>query len=326
METDEWVLTQLPLGEIYEFNYYSSAVTLPNGTIFITGGGISNAVYQVHFNAYHPNRLQQVRIAPKAPMHQSRKEHASVFLQDSVYVLGGYDGMMNTFLNSCERYDVESNTWTPVCNMLIPKCAFGATTLSNRYIFTLGGYDGNDRLSSIERYDIKADKWTLLEVELKQSLSNSACYAYSDNSIVILGGGYNNGFCLEVNHLDVNAGKWKELPSMSDGRDLRNKLVSINGSVYAIGGNNCVAEKYSVKKGVWQYISSYKDFVDDNLDSWSCALYYDVHKKTEELPNTSMLNTGVKVPRQQAYNGYQYDERYEEEIFSEGSSNDDDWI
>ena len=57
--------------------------------------------------------------------------------------------------------------------------------------------------------------------------------------------------------------------------------------------------------------------MDDNLDSWSCALYYDVHKKTEELPNTSMVNTGVKIPRQQAYNGYQYEERYEEEIFSE---------
>ncbi len=47
IDRDEWKLTQLPYGQNYEFNYYSSACTLPNGTVLITGGGISNVVYQV---------------------------------------------------------------------------------------------------------------------------------------------------------------------------------------------------------------------------------------------------------------------------------------
>lgn len=242
------------------------------------------------------NQHQQVKIIPKAAMHQSRKEHASVFLQGAVYVLGGYDGMMNIFLNSCERYDLETNEWTPVSSMLIPKCAFGATTLSNRYIFTLGGYDGSDRLSSVERYDTQIDKWTLLDVKLKQPLSNSACFPYSHNSIVILGGGYNAGFCLEVNQLDINTNTWKQLAPMGDGRDLRNKLVMLNGNVYAIGGNNCVAERYALKKGEWQMISSYKDFIEDNLDSWSCALYYEIPRKSDDDKHLTMLNAGIKYP------------------------------
>lgn len=259
-------------------------------------------------------------------MHQSRKEHASVFLQDAVYVLGGYDGMMNSFLSSCERYDLETNEWIPVSSMLIPKCAFGATTLANRYIFTLGGYDGHDRLSAIEKYDIQTDKWILLDVKLKMSLSNSACFPYADNSIVILGGGYNNGFCLEVNQLNINTNQWKQLPSMSDGRDLRNKLVSINGNVYAIGGNNFIAEKYSLKKGEWQELASYRDLVDDNLDSWSCALYYELPKKAEDIKKSTIVNNGVKMPKPQGinYGLYEYNEIFEDEdIFSDGSNSDE---
>jgi len=306
-------------------------VTLPNGTILITGGGISNLVYQIYFSSSHPYRYhQQIKIVQKPPMNQSRKEHASVFLRDAVYVLGGYDGMTNGFLNSCERFDLENNEWTPVSNMLIPKCAFGVATLANRYIFTLGGYDGNDRLSSIEKYDIQTDKWTLLEAKLKQPLSNSACFSHSDNSIVILGGGYNSGFCLETNQLNVNDNTWKQLPPMTDGRDLRNKIVSINGNVYAIGGHNCIAEKFSMKKGTWQLLSSYKEFLDDNLDSWSCALYYETTRKLEEMKNNIVQQPEIKISRHQPQNFHQnyennydnydnFDNPYLDEILSDDS-------
>jgi len=333
VERDEWALTHLSFGEIHEFNYYSSAATLPNGNILITGGGISNAVYQISITSSPSYKSQpQVKITAKPSMHQSRKEHASVFLQDSVYVLGGYDGMMNSFLSSCERFDLETNEWVPVTNMLVPKCAFGATTLANRYIFTLGGYDGNDRLNTIEKYDKQTDKWTVLDVKLRQSLSNSACFSHSDNSIVILGGGYNNGFCLETNQLDINTNTWRQLPAMSDGRDLRNKIVSVGGNVYAIGGNNCLAERFSLKKGEWNLLSSYKEYYDDNLDSWSCALYYDTPRKYEEMKNAHLQNTGIKVPKPQGFdlnnqpsNYYRYNEGFDEdEIFSEGSS-ENEW-
>ncbi|RYE56205.1 MAG: hypothetical protein EOP48_08545, partial [Sphingobacteriales bacterium] len=141
-----------------------------------------------------------------------------------------------------------------------------------------------------------------MDVKLKQALSNSACFSHSDNSIVILGGGYNNGFCLETNQLDVNTNTWRQLPVMSDGRDLRNKIVSVNGNVYAIGGNNCLAERFSLKKGEWSLLSSYKEFYDDNLDSWSCALYYDTPRKYEEMKNSHIQNSGIKVPKpQQVY-------------------------
>mmetsp|Transcript_35370 Transcript_35370/g.31841 ORF Transcript_35370/g.31841 Transcript_35370/m.31841 type:complete len:82 (+) Transcript_35370:1237-1482(+) len=80
--------------------------------------------------------------------------------------------------------------------------------------------------------------------------------------------------------LNIETNEWKELASMSDGRDLRNKLVNFNGYVYAIGGNNCYAEKYSIKKNEWIPLTSHQELVHDNLDSWACALFYEVPERS----------------------------------------------
>ena len=163
IDRDEWDLIQLSFDKVFEFNYYSSAVTLPDGSILITGGGISSTVCQISFSAHshHP------RIIEREPMKEIRKEHATVCIQNSVYVLGGYNGVSNTFLSSCERFDLETNSWTPISSMTVPKCAFAVTNLMNQAIFTVGGYDGFVRLRAIEKYDIKLDKWTILDVEMR---------------------------------------------------------------------------------------------------------------------------------------------------------------
>lgn len=62
---------------------------------------------------------------------------------------------------------------------------------------------------------------------------------------------------------------------MSEGRDLRNKLSYVNGFLYACGGNNCSAEKYSLASNQWVSLNNYNSFVSDNLDSWCCALTFD---------------------------------------------------
>jgi kelch-like protein 10 len=40
-----------------------------------------------------------------------RKEHAAVYLDGQVYVIGGYDGLSKTMLASCERYNFETDEW-----------------------------------------------------------------------------------------------------------------------------------------------------------------------------------------------------------------------
>ena len=118
----------------YEFLYYAAAVTLPNGDALITGGGSSHTVFQF--------LTQKNDLVQKRNMNQMRKEHAAVVADSSVYVMGGYDGVQNVFLNCCEVYNVKKDEWRFFASMNISKCAFSATVVNNRFIYTFGGYDG----------------------------------------------------------------------------------------------------------------------------------------------------------------------------------------
>ena len=75
-------------------------------------------------------------------MNQMRKEHAAVINDNFVYVMGGYDGVQNMFLNSCELYNIQTNEWKYFAPMNISKCAFSATVVNKKYVYTFGGYDG----------------------------------------------------------------------------------------------------------------------------------------------------------------------------------------
>lgn len=244
--------------------YYAAAVTLPNGDSLITGGGSSTTVYQ-YMNA-------KCEIVLRANMNQMRKEHAAVINGPYVYVMGGYDGVQNIFLNCCELYNIQKNEWKYFAPMNISKCAFSATVVNKEYIYTFGGYDGQQRLDAIERYHIKDGSWELLNVKLKFPLSNCACFCPQKNKVIVFGGGFSSGFSPFVEQIDVVTQQWESLPIMSEGRDLRNKVCFSEGYAYAMGGLNSKAERLNYSERKWATIPCYP--LSDNLDSWaSCMLF-----------------------------------------------------
>lgn len=123
-----------------------------------------------------------------------RKEHAAVINENFVYVMGGYDGTQNIFLNNCEIYNIQKNEWIFFAPMNVSKCAFSATIVNKKYIYTFGGYDGTNRLDDIERYLIGEGSWEKLRVKLKFPLSNCACFCPDKSKVVIFGGGFSSGF------------------------------------------------------------------------------------------------------------------------------------
>ena len=260
---NKWEMRQLD--NRYEFNYYAASATLPNGSVLITGGGSSNSVY-----IYSDQKLY-----PACPMIQIRKEHAAVFISNSVYAIGGYDGVKNLFLNECEKYCIFSNKWTKCASMLVPRCAFSATSVNNKFIFIFGGYDGNQRLANIEKYNPELDTWTMINTLLKHQLSNSACFSPTDNKVIVLGGGFSSGFSNSVEMLDIESLAWIKVSQMNEGRDLRNKLTYYQGGVYCVGGYNFRAEVFHLVSNTWTQLPSY--LVSDNLDSWSSALTYKIN-------------------------------------------------
>uniref|UniRef100_A0A8C7HEM5 Kelch-like ECH-associated protein 1b n=1 Tax=Oncorhynchus kisutch TaxID=8019 RepID=A0A8C7HEM5_ONCKI len=78
-------------------------------------------------------------------------------LGNRIYVMGGYDGTNQ--LNTVERYDVETDTWSFAASMRHRRSALGVTAHHGK-IYVLGGYDGNTFLDSVECYDPETDTWS----------------------------------------------------------------------------------------------------------------------------------------------------------------------
>jgi len=60
IEKDKWKIYFTKSTDL-EFNYYSAAVSLPNGDAILTGGGDSRACYYFHFDT--------LTLEEKTPMH-----------------------------------------------------------------------------------------------------------------------------------------------------------------------------------------------------------------------------------------------------------------
>jgi hypothetical protein len=146
---------------------------------------------------------------------------------------------------------VLTNEWTFFDPVNIARCAFSASAVNNSLIFIFGGYDGTQRLESIEKYDPEVNKWEILSAALRFPLSNCACFSYSNDNIVILGGGFSSGFSLAVEMLNIVTEQWTSLPMMTEGRDLRNKVTVINGYAYCIGGYNFKSEALNLATEEW---------------------------------------------------------------------------
>ena len=85
-------------------------------------------------------------------------------VRNKIYSIGGYDANKNSFLSSCERYDLEKDKWEKIADFKLAKCAFAATAVQDRYIYTFGGYDGNERLDMMEQYDVDSGEWTIFNL------------------------------------------------------------------------------------------------------------------------------------------------------------------
>lgn len=95
-----------------------------------------------------------------------RTGHASVVINDQVYIIGGVtEDRRDT--NSVEV--METNQWREVSSLNQRRSIHSACPIGQNFIFVHGGSDDYAKpLSSIERYDISKDTWELLSIKLPQ--------------------------------------------------------------------------------------------------------------------------------------------------------------
>ena len=116
IDTDEWEIKKMYMDYDCYFKTYCSAVTINNSKILLIGGGMSDDILE-----FDPKTF---KICCKTKMKNIRTEHACVYLNDRVYIMGGYDKKINKFLTECEIYDPIENKFLPMESMNVAKCGF----------------------------------------------------------------------------------------------------------------------------------------------------------------------------------------------------------
>lgn len=105
-----------------------------------------------------------------------RAYHGAVFLDGSVYCVGGFDSVEQ--FSAVHRLDLATHTWQEVSPMHVSRC-FVSVTVMDEYIYALGGYNGHERLNTAERYEPRSNQWTCI-ASMHEQRSDASCATLHD--------------------------------------------------------------------------------------------------------------------------------------------------
>ena len=153
---------------------------------------------------------KQWREGPR--MNQKRSGHATVVCNGGVYVMGGYNG--SSVLDCIERIDekdlllsplttniiTHASNWTTfTCRLSTQRWGCCAVAVHNRYIVTMGGYNGRN-LSSVDIID--TNNHTVIEGPSMTVPRQSCASGIVGHRIFVVGGHNDNGHHDSVEYLD----------------------------------------------------------------------------------------------------------------------------
>jgi N-acetylneuraminic acid mutarotase len=153
-------------------------------------------------------------------MKESRRAHTAIYnaYNGLVYVFGGVSN--KGFLDSCERYSIKENHWTPIARMSKKRSLISCCNINRDSIFVFGGYspDENKELDLIERYDLITDRFYTISYRMPYFLQNPFVIQINQNHILLLGG-YNDekGDCNNVGLLDIFKGEYIAIRPLNEG-------------------------------------------------------------------------------------------------------------
>jgi N-acetylneuraminic acid mutarotase len=156
---------------------------------------------------------------------------ASVWVNNKLYAMGGYDG--KNFLKTVEIYDPKTNSWTTGPSMNSARERFVAGAI-NKQIYAVAGR-GPSNLDIVERLDPSSSSpsWQILDSRVNTNRSSFAGVTYG-NRILIFGGESDTAISV-VEDLLVDTMEWRCRKNMPIGRHGMTAAVA-STLVYLIGG------------------------------------------------------------------------------------------
>lgn len=162
----------------------------------------------------------------------TRAYHGMAVLNDSIYILGGFDGLM--YFNSMRRFNPALKKWFEAAPMYHQRCYVAVTTLDGM-LYACGGYDGRTRMCSAESYDPSSNQWRLIADMHHRRSDAGAC---SLDGHVYIAGGYDGTMCMSsVERYSPLTGQWTIVSNLLSPRS-GVSITNCNGYILAVGGFN----------------------------------------------------------------------------------------
>nr|CAD7452780.1 unnamed protein product [Timema tahoe] len=232
---------------------------VPHEILFAIGGwsGGSPTNFMETYDT-RADRWVKVEVDPTGP----RAYHGTAVVVNSIYVIGGFDGM--DYFNSCRCFNAVLKKWREVAPMNARRC-YVSVSVHNDLIYAMGGYDGHHRQNTAERYNFKTNQWSLIA---PMNMQRSDACATTLNDRIYITGGFNGQECMNsAEAYDPETNQWTLITPMRSRRsgvstityhgcvyvlDMYNPrsnfaIEVIDDMVFAIGGFNGVTTIYHVE-------------------------------------------------------------------------------
>lgn len=204
-----------------------SLVTDNTKLIYAVGGANMNSQYHSSLEVYNVERGEWKALAD---MPTPRQQTCAALVGDSLYVIGGDNGVKKPLTKYCfEVYVVSQNKWVKKPNLKTPVRNACAVVFQSK-IYVIGGHDPNGNV--VLEYNPKNGQWTRKNnmitprTDLTAEVLNGKIYAI---------GGHPGIPAIEEYNPLTNT--WKKLKNMPAGRCFHSSAVA-NNRIYIIGGNN----------------------------------------------------------------------------------------
>ena len=217
------------------------------GAILYSGiFGISN---NVHAQDSVPNSFYDKSWNFRASMQTRRRNvEAAVSSDNKIYVVGGYSGSDNRWLDDVERYSEETNQWSALTSFPYETSGIAMVSDNKREIYVIGGKDNQDQvLGNFFRYKPEEDSWEQLP-SLNHPRSGHEAVSDSQGLVYVLGGASSDvDFVSTVEVYLPSKNGWADIFPLNEDRANFTALVDSRDRVFAIGGNNNNGETNSVE-------------------------------------------------------------------------------
>lgn len=222
-----------------------------DGRIFITGGAKNSSHSSNHAYEYRDSTLAQL-----PNMINPREGHCLAAIGSSfIYAIGSR--LYNTS-KTCEVYSMADNEWREQPELNRNRYLSTAVTLSERYIYVLGGYEPS--VTDIEKLDTyngnQPAYWELIKI-FSQSFENDIKYWFGSCPVsateIIVFGGKKDGASSNSSYLFDTTSKTVSKTGSLPNKDTfyQRTFLQKNGKVYAYGYENDAAYIYSIANKTW---------------------------------------------------------------------------